>query len=260
MPGGWPGLPNLTKGGPQHAFLWYGGGQLNDLGTLGGPNSGADGPNIFGEAAIGSDTAKMDPNGEDFCAFGTHHQCLGAIWRNGALRALPSLVGGNSNTNAFGLNDLGQVVGFAENGTRDSTCLTGGTPFQVVQFEAVIWGPNGNIRELSPLKGDTVAYAFGINDFGETIGSSGLCSNTAIPPNPAGPHAVLWEADGTAINLGSLGGATNIASSINNLGEVVGAAQSPKDGNIHAFKWTRSTGMQDFGIFSGKHRDRGLLL
>ena len=34
---GWvAGSSNLTAGGPQHAFLWYGGGPLLDLGTLGG--------------------------------------------------------------------------------------------------------------------------------------------------------------------------------------------------------------------------------
>jgi probable HAF family extracellular repeat protein len=62
---------------------------------------------------------------------------------------------------------------------------------------------------------------------------------------------VLWERDGTAINLGSLGGAINIADSINNLGEVVGGAQSPKDGAIHTFLWTRATDMQDYGLFPG---------
>src|ERR1039458_6730898 len=47
---GWvAGSSNLTSGGPQHAFLWYGGGHLHDLGTLDGAacpgcNSGADGP------------------------------------------------------------------------------------------------------------------------------------------------------------------------------------------------------------------------
>jgi probable HAF family extracellular repeat protein len=35
---GWvAGSSNLTSGGPQHAFLWYGGGPLRDLGTLDGP-------------------------------------------------------------------------------------------------------------------------------------------------------------------------------------------------------------------------------
>src|SRR5262249_24610222 len=102
----------------------------------------------------------------------------------------------------------------------------------------------------------TVAFAFGINDNGEVVGSSGLCSNTAIPPNPNGPHAVMWETDGTPIDLGSLTfgnlkGQINIASSINNRGEVVGGAQSPVDGTIHTFHWTKQTGMQDYGTIPG---------
>jgi len=249
---GWvAGSSSLTAGGPQHAFLWYGGGHLHDLGTLGGLacpacNSSADGPNGSGEAAIGSETSAMDPNGEDFCEFGTHRQCLGAVWKNGALTALPNLAGGND-ANAFALNDQGQVVGFAENGTPDSTCAT---PFQVHRFEAVIWGPNGEIHGLPPLTGDTVGFAFGINDLGQVIGASGLCSNTTIPPNPSGAHAVLWE-NGSATDLGNLGGVSTVASSINNRGEVVGGAQSAEDGTTHAFLWTRGTGIEDLGAFPG---------
>jgi probable HAF family extracellular repeat protein len=61
----------------------------------------------------------------------------------------------------------------------------------------------------------------------------------------------LWESDGSVHDLGSLGGALNGASSINNRGEVVGIAQSPKDGTTHAFLWTRQTGMLDYGAFPG---------
>jgi hypothetical protein len=87
-------------------------------------------------------------------------------------------VGGASNGAAFGLNNLGQVVGFAENGiVGDSTdptdCSAGGTPFQRFQFEAVLWEPNGQIRELSPLEGDTVGYAFGNNDLAQVVGILG---------------------------------------------------------------------------------------
>jgi probable HAF family extracellular repeat protein len=234
----------------QTAFLWYDG-HMIDLGTLpGGLNSEAGGPNSSGEAAIFSETYRTDPNGEDFCELGTHRQCLGAIWKNGVMTALPTLEGGH-NAAAYDINNRGQVVGFAENGKRDATCLTGGTPFQVIRFEAVIWGADGEIRELPPLKGDTVGFAWGINDAGQVVGSSGLCSNTAIPPEPSGQHAVLWDKDGSVTDLGNLGSAPNVATSINSRGDVVGTAQSAADGTIHAFKWTRGKPMQDLGAFPG---------
>jgi probable HAF family extracellular repeat protein len=252
---GWvAGSSNLAAGGffPQHAFLWYGGGPLHDLGTLGGANSEAGGlVSGSGEVAIISDTSTyLGPTGEDFCGFGTHHQCLGAIWKNGALRALPTLKGGH-NGQAYNLNNRGQVIGFSENGTSDPTCSPS-TPFQVFDFEAVIWGPNGEIQELPPLKGDTVGFAFGINDNGQVVGTSGLCSNTSLPPlNPSGPHAVLWEKDGSPTDLGSLGGTMfNIATSVNNRGDVAGTSQYT-DGTIHSFLWTKHSGIQDLGIFPG---------
>ena len=256
---GWVGgSSNLTPGGPQHAFLWYGGGPLKDLGTLGGTacpncNSEADGPNWSGDAPVISETSQKDPNGEDFCGFGSHLQCRGAIWRFGKLTALRNLSGGN-NAVSFGINNPGQVVGWAENGVPDPTCSTG---FQVFRFQAVKWEPNGEIRELSPLKskGDTVAFAWGINDRGQAVGTSGTCSTVGLPPNSLnGEHAVMWEKDGTPRYLGTLGDANhttgNIANSINELGEVDGTSQVP-DGTVHAFLWTTQTGMQDIGTLPG---------
>jgi probable HAF family extracellular repeat protein len=256
---GWVGgSSNLTAGGPQHAFIWYGAGRLQDLGTLQGAkcpqcNSGADGPNAYGEAPIGSEISATDPDGEDFCGFGTHLECLGAVWRFGKLMALPKLPGGH-NANAFGINDLGQVVGFAENGVRDPTCATA-TPFQLFRVEAVKWERDGEIKELSPLRGDTVAFSFGINDRGQAVGSSGTCATQGLPPaNVTGLHPVLWEKDGTPIDLGTLGDAENTmfnaASSINGLGDVVGTSQFT-DGTVHSFLWKRGIGMKDLGTLPG---------
>jgi probable HAF family extracellular repeat protein len=252
---GWvAGSSTLSPGGTnQHAVLWYGR-QVTDLGTLGGPNSEAGGPNASLEAALISETSLTDPNGEDFCGFGTHLQCLAAVWRpdsrhplSGALTALAPLPGGN-NSQAYGINNRGQVVGFAEDDTSDSTCIT---PSQTRRFEAVIWGRSGKLRQLQPIAGDTVGFAFGINDNGQAVGASGLCSDTTLPPvAPSAPHAVLWEKDGSPRDLGNLGGTFNVASSINNRGDVDGAAQLP-DGNVHAFLWTRQTGMHDLGALPG---------
>jgi probable HAF family extracellular repeat protein len=249
---GWvAGSSNLVPNGPQHAFLWYGAGPLKDLGTLGGPNSGADGPNLYGEAAVGSELATADPDKEDFCAFGTHLVCRGAIWRYGKLTTLPNLPGGR-NGNAFGVNNLGQLVGFTENGVRDSTCATG-TPFQVFRFEAVKWEPNGQIHVLRPLPGDTVAFAMGLNDLGQAVGSSGTCATQGVPPQVNGLHAVLWEADGTPKDLGRFGDAdhamSNNASSINDLGDVVGTSEA-NDGTVHSFLWTKAKGRQDLGALT----------
>jgi probable HAF family extracellular repeat protein len=175
------------------------------------------------------------------------------------LTALPTLPHGN-NAKTFWLNNLGQVVGFSENGVPDSTCAPG-TPLQVTRFEPVIWGQDGKIQELHLPTGDTVGFAWGINDYGQAVGTSGLCSNTSIPgQNPAGAHAVLWESDGTPTDLGHLQGTPpgiyNLATSINNRGEVVGfACVGPSTNPLtcieDGFLWTKQTGMQDLGGFPG---------
>ena len=192
------------------------------------------------------ETPLPDRLNEDFCAFGTHQQCLAAIWKNGVMKPLATQAHGH-NAQAYGINNRGQVVGFAENGIPDLTCLT---PFQVLRFDAVIREPNGKLQKLSSLPGDEVSFAFGINDRGQAVGVSGKCADTVVPPGgpdgpPTGPNAVLLERNGTAHRLGSLfeGGAFNVATSINNRGEVVGAAQS-EDGSPRAFLWTENRGMQ----------------
>jgi probable HAF family extracellular repeat protein len=238
------GAANLIPNGPQHAFLWYGG-HLSDLGTLGGLNSSAFGPNAGGEAAVLSETSEADPNDEDFCGFGTHLQCLAAVWRDGHMTRLPTL--GGNNAQALGVNNQGQVFGYAENGNREKAGYCA-TPYQVLDFEAVIWGPNQDeMRELHPLPGDTVGIALGISDNGQVAGSSGLCSNTTVNGIMGGPHAVLWQQDGSPTDLGNLGGTLNVAASVNDRGEVVGGMLSSTDGKIHAFLWTKETGPQDLG-------------
>jgi probable HAF family extracellular repeat protein len=238
-----------TDGLSQTAFLWHRG-QITDLGTLGGFNTGlnseAGGPNARGESALISETFLTDPNGEDVCGFGTHRQCLGAIWKDGVMTPLSTL--GGNNSEALWLNSRGQVVGFAENRHEEANCAT---PGQRLRFEAVIWQPNGEIRELHPLHGDTVGFAWGINDNGEAVGTSGLCSNTSIPPAfVSGPHAVRWDKEGSPHLIPGLAHINDIATDINNRGEVAVASQL-SDGTVRSFLWTRETGTHDIGSLPG---------
>jgi uncharacterized membrane protein len=189
-----------TDGLSQTAVLWYPGLPPLNLGTLGGAecpacNSEAGGPNAAGVSALLSETADSDRNGEDVCAFGTHRQCLAAIWKNGKLSALPLLRGGN-NSQAFWINNKEEVSGFSETGVQDLTCASL-NPYQRLQIEGVVWEPGGRMRELRPLPGDTISFALGINEKGQSVGVSGSCSDTNFPlyinPGASEPHGVLWD-------------------------------------------------------------------
>ena len=123
----------------QHAFLWAG--TPIDLNTLGGPNSVVAWPNKnnHGQIAGISETADMNPLGEEWsCAqanfypFITGHICLGFIWQDGVMTALPPLPGG-IDSYAAGINDRDQVVGWAENGVHDPTCNSTPPINQVLQ-------------------------------------------------------------------------------------------------------------------------------
>jgi len=244
---GWmAGSSRLAGDTVLHAALWEGAVQV-DLGTLGGPNSvapeAAPQPNERGDVAGASDTSTQDPNGEDFCFFGTHLICLPFVWEKGALTALSTL--GGNNGEAFEINDRGQVVGTAENATADPTCST----FEP-EAKPVIW-ENGVIQELPTVSGDLDGVASAINDRGQAVGVTGNCySNFPLTSF----HAVLWPggSKGGVVDLGNLGGtAFNLAFGINRRGQVVGQSALPGNTASHAFLWQNGV-MSDLGTLSGQ--------
>jgi probable HAF family extracellular repeat protein len=249
--------------GTQRAVLWQGG-HIVDITKhgLGGPNSGAFGVNAFGLAEGQAESTTKDPNNENFCAYGTGFECLPFLWARGQSIPLPLLGGNNGSVGT--INKWGQVSGYVETDFRDSDCASGvtvnGTGPQVLRFEPVIWGPAlGQIRQLELLQGDTVGVAVAINDRGQSVGASGTCADTLIPPIAVGPHAVLWQSDGTPVDLGNLGGTVdvnslavgNIALGLNNKGQVVGSSAIPDETGDHAFLWSKDALMQDLGTLPG---------
>jgi probable HAF family extracellular repeat protein len=240
----------------QTAFLWnalWNGGKLINLGTLDGPacpdcNSEGAAASANGTVAVISERAAVDVNGEDVCAFGTHRQCVAAVWKAGTLRALEMLPGGH-NSQVFYANNGGAMAGFSETGEADPNCAA---PFQQFRFQAVRWTRNGDVSPLRLLPGDTVSYAMAMNDVGQAVGGSGICSSVIPPPlPPRAPHAVFWDVDGTPVDLGTPPGGigNNNAAGINNRGDVV-ENSIMADGTFHAFIWNRSERvLHDLGTY-----------
>ena len=266
LPGGGfsqPGLVNeagvvaglsTASDGIQHAVLWVGD-QIIDLNSSGdrGLNAGAFGINALGLVSLQTETSAYDPNGEDFCGYGTHHVCTAAVWHGGRFVVLPSLGGNNSTVG--NVNSRGQIPGVAETAIADPACASR-VPSQKLRYQAVVWEPGRHRVRALPLPGtDTVSLALWMNDRGQVVGISGNCSNTNPPPIAGGQHAILWEPDGAAVDLGNLGYSQSAALAINNLGQVVGASSLRVDSTFfngaHAFVWTRQHGMKDLGTLAG---------
>jgi probable HAF family extracellular repeat protein len=252
--------------GTQQAVFWWGPFMMN-MGTP-GLNSGIFGVNSGVQASVQTEISTKDPNHENFCGYGTDLECVAALYYRSVLTPLPTL--GGNNATVGNINSKGEIAGAAETSTRDPDCpptpLPGGTGPLVLDYEAAVWGPKpGDVRELKPLTGDTVGIALWINDRSQAVGASGTCANSALPPVAYGAHAVLWDADGTAHDLGNLGSTViNMALSINNQGQVAGVSAlndhaMPGNGT-HAFLWTSQTGMRDLGAVSDDAASVGTMI
>lgn len=254
---GWiAGFSNLAGDASRHATLWVNRTTI-DLGTLGGPNSSVVWPvkNTLGVVAGITQTAVPDPLHENWScsaflplATATGYQCIGFVWFGGVMRPLPTL--GGTHGFATGVNDWGQIVGWAENAVHDVTCVAP----QVLQFRAVEWQPiTDRVVELPVYPGDTSSAATAINDRGQIVGISGICDQAVGRFTAA--HAVMWDR-GQVAKIGDLGGATwNTPMAINERGDVAGFASLPGDDpnnpNLRAFFWTKRGGIVNLQTLAG---------
>ena len=142
-----------------------------------------------------------------------------AVWRpGGSCRTLlPALVEGGA-TLAGAVNGVGTIVGGV---SREAAGID--APVRWV-FEGGQWV----VEQLDFRRG----AARGSNAVGDLAGwvfvSAGDAS-LAVPCGVAGgcQRAVVWSADGSAVTLGTLGGADSWAAGINASGDVVGGSTAP---------------------------------
>lgn len=129
---------------------------------------------------------------------------------------------GGSSSAANGLNNAGQVVGYAE--------AADGTPYPVV------W--NGGVAApLSTRPGRALA-----------LSASGVAAGNVLSASGMRLEATLLSG-GSAHDLGTFGGSFSNAVAVNDSGQVAGYARTP-DEKDHAFLATAS-GMVDLGTFGG---------
>ena len=175
-----------------HTFLWQDG-PMQDLGTLGGPDSAGLYVNDRGQVA-GVSYTSFTPN--PGTGIPTQDPFL---WENGKMLDLGTL-GGTAGW-PFSLNQRGQVVG-QSNLSGDMA----NHPF--------LWDKKNGMIDLGTL-GGTNGRAIWLNDAGEVVGVSNL-------PGDTGRHAFLWK-NGVMTDLGTLGQAS-VPWSINSGGQIVGVS------------------------------------
>jgi len=166
--------------------------------------------------------------------------CRATLWKHGVPKDLGTLGGVNSSAENKGINNRGQVVGVAETRQPDPTGLPGAP-----RFHAFVW-TDGRMTDLGTLGSDPDSIAVGINNHDQVVGVS-------IPDgaNFTGENgrAVVWD-HGHIHALPGLGGTRSLATSIDNAGNIVGAAWLPGDTTAHAVLW-KSHRVVDLGTLPG---------
>jgi probable HAF family extracellular repeat protein len=203
-----------------HAFLRTLDGALQDLGTLGGPNSHGISINDNG-VIVGWSQIDFEVG-----AFGIP-DLHPVMWVNGVPARLPDL--GGSVSLATSVNNEGNAVG--QSFLADDSA-----------FYAVMW-QKGELSNLGAIGDDVLSSASSINNRGDVVGLSVTTSFAS--------RAFRWQ-KGAMIDLNTLipansGWVLLGAAHINDAGQIVGSGLL--NGNLHAFLLTPSPG--DRGAATG---------
>jgi probable HAF family extracellular repeat protein len=213
--------------GNTHAFVWNESSGMHDLGTLGCPNiTGANGINAFSEV-VGVSTIAPCPGGGQYRAFIAFFATP-----SGTMQSLGTLPGGSFSI-GLAINFFGDAVGYA-----------GCSPCSYGAIHAFLWTKKDGMKDLGTFPGGTSSEARGINSFDFVVGGSNFQTGGVLQSE----HAAIWSKTGELTDLGVLpGGNSSIAFGINDRNKVIGYGNYANgySSGIHAFIWSKETGMQD---------------
>lgn len=207
-----PCLPNFPTTNP---FFWDQHTGMIDIGSFGGgcgvPNAINNRGQVAGQSYLAGDLVA--------------HAFLWDSRTRSSLMDLGTL--GGDNSSALWMNDVGEVVGYADlpptpAGCSGLTCV----------HHAFLW-KDGVMTDLGSIGSDPCSRATSINARSQIVGL------TAAVCGGAGTHGFLWEKGGPAIDLDTLvapgtGLALTHPISINDRGEISGYGTFP-NGDFHAF-------------------------
>jgi len=252
LPGGYSAFPSgISKNGliagqaingaldpilgcPEENAVFWQNGQITNLGTLGGYESGAGMVNSHGQVTGFSGNATPDP----YSLVGLGTQTRAFVWdKTNGMQDIGTL-GGPDAFSPF-INERGQVAGFSY--ASD------------MAVDPFLWEPpterhpNGKMIDLGSLGGTFGAEGDGValNNRGQVVGASNLAGDVYF-------HPFLWTKPGPMRDLGTFGGPTGVANAINEAGEVVGFADLPAGAaaSTDAFLWKKGK-MRDLGVLAG---------
>jgi probable HAF family extracellular repeat protein len=225
------GCPPSKPGRTISPVLWERG-EVRPLPTVVGDQDGfVQGINDRGQAVGSSGTC-------------TNISIHAVLWENDTAIPLPDL--GSAGNAAYAINDHGQIAGYVQ--SPDGTT-----------FHAAVWqhAANGAPTRVDILPGDFAAFATGINNRGQVVGSD-------FDSSFSWSHGFIWKNDVTTDLNTLIPADSNLfiiaASNINERGQISGMATvvtGPDAGNIHAILLTPVDGRigESMADFARTHPD-----